>query len=360
MWLLNTITLRLRDFSGELPDNKPGQQPDRIPHYAILSHCWREGEVLFQDIQDLERTRRMVGFPKIEHCCNQALRIGYMWAWVDACCIDKSSSAELSEAINSMFKWYGHAGACLVYLDDVDNEDPHRLDSSFRKSRWFTRGWMLQELLAPKWLIFFSKSWSYLGTRESLLRLLSDMTGIPMDALSHSSSLHSFSIAQRMSWAAKRQTTRAEDRAYSLMGLFDIFMPIIYGEGGAAFRRLQLEIIQRSSDQTIFAWSLDWSIADSLLCLCSSVRNDTDSLPKLPANFYSQYTSVFAPSPACFEGSGRIVPLPMPARNKNPDNPPPTMTEYSWTHLGLHISMPLIPLQKSTRSGPSFLGMLSC
>ncbi|KAI9568213.1 heterokaryon incompatibility protein-domain-containing protein, partial [Boletus coccyginus] len=254
MWLLDAKTLRLRAFPGELPGWRPGPRPGQTPHYAILSHCWREEEVLFQDIQDLDRARGMAGFTKIKHCCEQSLKIGYKWVWVDTCCIDKSSSAELSEAINSMFKWYGHAGTCLVYLDDVDHGDPHRQDSLFRKGRWFTRGWTLQELLASKRLVFFSKDWSFLGTKGSLLTLLSAITKIPVDALSHNSSFSSFSVAQRMSWAAGRQTTRIEDQAYSLMGLFDIFMPIIYGEGSSAFRRLQLEIIQRSSDQTIFAW----------------------------------------------------------------------------------------------------------
>lgn len=146
MWLLNTKTLRLCEFSGQLPGWsrrtrwQPEPEPEHIPRYAILSHCWGEGEVLFQDIQDLDRARGMAGFPKIEHCCEQALKIGYKWTWIDTCCIDKSSSAELSEAINSMFKWYRHTSTCLVYLDDVDHGDTHHQDSLFLKSRWFTRG----------------------------------------------------------------------------------------------------------------------------------------------------------------------------------------------------------------------------
>ena len=365
MWLLNTKTLQLREFSGELPSWRPGRQPGKTPHYAILSHCWRDGEVLFHDIQDLDRARGMAGFPKIEHCCEQALKIGYKWAWVDTCCIDKSSSAELSEAINSMFKWYGHAGTCLIYLDDVDHGDPRRQDSLFRKSRWFTRGWTLQELLAPKRLVFFSKSWSFLGTKGSLLTLLSAITKIPVDALSHNSSFSSFSIAQRMSWAAKRRTTRIEDQAYSLMGLFSIFMPIIYGEGSSAFRRLQLEIIQRSSDQTIFAWSLEGSTSHSLPFFSSWMEidaDDSDSTPvlELPRHFCLEYSSILAPSPADFQGSGSIVPLPVSTRSESPDEPLEAMTEYSWTHLGLHIHMSLIPVRIRTKKGRPFLAMLSC
>ena len=264
-----------------------------------------------------------------------------------------------------MFKWYGHAGTCLIYLDDVDDGDPHRQDSLFRKSRWFTRGWTLQELLAPKRLVFFSKSWSSLGTKGSLLTLLSAITKIPIDALSHNSSFSSFSVAQRMSWAAKRQTTRVEDQAYSLMGLFSIFMPIIYGEGSSAFRRLQLEIIQRSSDQSIFAWSPGRSMGYSLPFFSGWIESDADDsgsspILELPSHCSLEHSFILAPSPADFRDSGNIVSLPVSARSESPDEPLETMTEYSWTHLGLHIHMPLIPVRIHTKKGRPFLAMLSC
>ena len=176
---------------------------------------------------------------------------GYYYVWADTVCIDKSSSAELQEAIKSMWRWYRQARECYVFLADV--VEP----TQFECSRWWTRGWTLQELIAPQHVIFVTKDWTILGTRRSLSNVINSVTLIPIWALEQGLPNRSdFTIAERMSWASERQTTRVEDQAYSLMGLFDVNMPMLYGEGRKAFTRLQEEIIRRSSDQTIFAWEM--------------------------------------------------------------------------------------------------------
>ncbi|KAH7399783.1 heterokaryon incompatibility protein-domain-containing protein [Cadophora sp. MPI-SDFR-AT-0126] len=256
MRLLNTTTLLLEEFIG-----------DNIPYYSILSHRWENEEVTFQDLRE-GRGPGMAGYSKITGCCRQAKLDGWDYAWVDSCCIDKSSSAELSEAINSMFKWYQNAAVCYAYLSDVGER------SEFGKSQWFTRGWTLQELLAPEFLIFYDKNWVAIDTKLCLLGELETITGISVEHLTY---FERASIAQKMSWASKRRTTRIEDEAYCLMGLFDINMPPLYGEGSKAFLRLQLEILRTSDDETIFAWMSE--PGDRLLrgLLAHSVANFSES-----------------------------------------------------------------------------------
>jgi hypothetical protein len=165
-----------------------------------------------------------------------------------------SSSAELSEAINSMFRWYREAEICFAYLEDVPSE---LLISEWSTAeiRWFSRGWTLQELLAPCQVEFYATNWAFLGTRSDHCGVLSQITGIHEHALLYQN-LEGFSIAQRMSWASSRTTTRPEDLAYCLLGLFDVNLPLLYGEGGKrAFLRLQEEIMRGSDDHTIFAWT---------------------------------------------------------------------------------------------------------
>jgi len=212
-----------------------------IPEYAILSHRWDAEEVTFEDLQNRTGTNK-AGYEKIWFCGEQASRDGLKYFWVDTCCIDKSSSAELSEAINSMFRWYYKSTKCYVYLSDVlrtaVNTDDRAWESAFRNSKWFTRGWTLQELIALKSVEFFSKSGELLGDKSTLERQVCEITGIPAKAL-QGSPLFSFSIAERMSWADRRQTTCEEDQAYSLLGIFDISMSVIYGEEREkAMRRL--------------------------------------------------------------------------------------------------------------------------
>lgn len=272
MRLLNSSNLQLQDF----PANK-------IPDYAILSHTWGDYEVSFADIEKGSAEGK-AGYRKIRRSCWQpvAQRLGYIW--IDTCCIDKSSSAELSEAINSMHSWYKGARRCYAYLADV----PATLGTEIKKaafanSRWFKRGWTLQELIGPSDLMFFSREWIEIGTESILCEEIAAIIGISVNILTGKASLESASIAKRMSWASHRCTTRKEDVAYCLMGLFDVNMPLLYGEGERAFIRLQEEIIKHSDDQSLFAW--------------------TD-----PAAAADHQCGLLASSPAHFATSGDIVP----------------------------------------------------
>ncbi|PYH73618.1 ankyrin repeat-containing protein [Aspergillus vadensis CBS 113365] len=219
-----------------------------LPPYAILSHTWGEEEVTYQEINTVSAKEKS-GYKKIIQCCSVARTDGYKYVWIDTCCIDKTSSAELSEAINSMYRWYQTSELCYAILADVQSED------EIDKSRWLTRGWTLQELITPSKMVFLNERWEPLGDRATLRDRLSKYTGIPAGILSGDEDLETSSVAQRMSWAAKRQTRRVEDRAYSLMGIFNINMPLIYGEGENAFIRLQEEIMRISDDQSLFAWA---------------------------------------------------------------------------------------------------------
>jgi hypothetical protein len=261
MKLINTTTMSLEEFYGS-----------STPKYAILSHRWEDEEVLYQDMTSTDRTKKR-GWKKIQGCCKQALDDGWNYAWVDSCCIDKKSSAELSEAINSMFKWYSDAGVCYVYLSDVlasSYDTPAWLLSNddFRKSEWFRRGWTLQELLAPKHVTFFDREWNDIGTRRSLRDALIEITKI--NCLDEQRQFMNASVAQKISWAARRVTTREEDTAYSLMGLLNINMPILYGEGKRAFMRLQEEILRTSQDESIFAWDTEGTATRMLVGLLAT------------------------------------------------------------------------------------------
>jgi ankyrin repeat protein len=230
---------------------------DNIPPYAILSHTWGVDteEVTFRDVID-GTGKSKAGYGKIRFCADQARCDGIQYFWVDTCCIDKSSSAELTEAINSMFRWYREAARCYVYLSDVstgdcvENHEPLRStwESGLRKSRWFTRGWTLQELLAPPVVEFFSSEGKRLGTRISMVQQIHEITGVHIQALQGSEPF-SFSVAERMSWAKNRETTREEDQAYCLMGIFGVHLPVIYGEREEnASKRLREEIDKLSEE----------------------------------------------------------------------------------------------------------------
>ncbi|KAK4170971.1 hypothetical protein QBC36DRAFT_250422 [Triangularia setosa] len=226
---------------------------DKIPPYAILSHTWGsdEEEVSYKDLED-DRAVSKLGYNKILFCADQAGRDGLKFFWVDTCCIDKSNSTELQEAINSMFRWYRDAAKCYVYLMDVsiptpDVDNKSIWEPAFRASRWFTRGWTLQELIAPITVDFFSMEQTRLGDRNSLLQIIQEITGIPLEAL-RGGLLSYFSVHDRMAWIKNRSTTREEDIAYSLFGIFNVQLPLLYGEGKEkALERLR-EKIEKDDD----------------------------------------------------------------------------------------------------------------
>jgi hypothetical protein len=206
---------------------------------------------------------------------------------MDTCCIDKTNPSDTQEAINAMFRWYQNAGVCYAYLSGVGNVasstssnrtgsqpsiasghlplSSHRTDlnHSFKDARWFTRGWTLQELLASHDLIFVDQTWRRIGTRESRAAEIENVTGIETRHLRGftPTDIGSSSIAIRLSWASQRKTTLEEDEAYSLLGLFGISMPLIYGEGRQhAFYRFQRELIMFYDDDSILAWECDESV----------------------------------------------------------------------------------------------------
>ncbi|PTB72073.1 HET-domain-containing protein [Trichoderma longibrachiatum ATCC 18648] len=244
-----TSTLKLEEFLE-----------DSIPPYAILSHTWGSDsdELTFRQVENGEIDKQTLGSIKLRGCCQQAQKDGLGYAWIDTCCIDKTNLVELSEAINSMYRWYSRASVCYAYLSDVpDNDVPPRPGSKFRSSRWFQRGWTLQELLAPKLVRFYNSEWRSIGTKGTICAVIKNITRVPQQYLLGITSLHGASVAQRMSWAAQRQTKRAEDMAYCLLGIFNVTMPMIYGEGGEqAFFRLQEQIMKTTRDDSILAWGL--------------------------------------------------------------------------------------------------------
>ena len=283
MWLLSTDRAELHAFVS----------PEDVPDgYAILSHVWDQEEQSFQELRTLQKACAANGpnprdkaSEKIRRCCEVAESHGFRWIWNDTCCIDKTSSADLSEAINSMYRYYSLAKVCFAYLGDVS-----RL-YEFDESRWHQRGWTLQELLAPRLVVFLLRDWTVLGTKFKLASTLEHVTGIPAAVLRHEMQPADLSIAVRMGFAARRITTRPEDRAYSLMGLFDVNIPTLYGEGGErAFRRLQEEIMKHSPDTTLFAWG------------ATLAAHRLGTPPKLEHPLHTDSRSLlFASSPSDFE-----------------------------------------------------------
>src|SRR3569833_619361 len=342
MRLINVKTYIIEEFFG-----------DRIPKYAILSHTWGDEEVTFQDMQNIQRGNLVPyqspeagvfsfnqaiiakeGFLKIEFTCRQARKDGLLWAWIDTCCIDKTSSSELTEAINSMFQWYRDSFICYAYLLDVavvQHQDTvsrgrtvrryfsRELPPTFAKSRWFTRVWTLQELLAPTKMTFFGRLWAVIGSREEHAEAVHHITGIPTALFElrpgylhdlkcvESNVLSDYSIAQRMSWMAARQCTRLEDTAYCLLGIFGINMPLLYGEGSRAFIRLQEEIWKETDDHSILAWAV----------------------PQQSPKAWNP-GGVFAESPELFARSGHIVRL-------NEEMGDPSVITKKGLQISLHL-----------------------
>ena len=293
MRLLNTSSHQFKEYFEK-----------DIPPYAIISHRWQDDEISFKELKKGQfedgAGQLRSGMKKILEACSVARSRDLEWMWIDTCCIDKRSSAELSEAINSMYRWYQNSKECYVYLVDVhwDSSSDHPLPLSreeFAKSQWFLRGWTLQELLAPRSVIFFDEVWNRIGNRGELCRPIADTTGIDVEWLLTNDDDHwqpprerpadcerkadcrfhaevgGLSIATKMSWASKRKTSRVEDTAYCLIGIFGINMPHLYGEGEKAFQRLQYEIIRAHDD-------------DSILCFHKG-HNSQQSLADSPAAF---------------------------------------------------------------------------
>jgi hypothetical protein len=232
---------------------------DEPPPYAILSHTWTEGQEVTYNELVTGTGKDKTGYTKLRFCSERTAADGLQYFWVDTCCIDKSTSDELSTAINSMFRWYQRASRCYVYLSDVvmpeeiaDAEAfPITWKEAFRRSRWFKRGWTLQELLAPPSVEFFCTGSKRLGSRITLEQEIHEITRIPTGAL-RGQSLTEFSVEERMSWAAKRTTTLKEDKVYCLLGIFGVFLSLIYGEGEAyATSRLRDEIQKRQEGRGI-------------------------------------------------------------------------------------------------------------
>ncbi|RPD75483.1 hypothetical protein L226DRAFT_545375 [Lentinus tigrinus ALCF2SS1-7] len=263
MWLLHTKTLELRHFMKTLELRDFMELEETEIRYAILLHVWEDVDHTqsFHDIRAIHARCVVSGedphslvTEKVCRFCLIAEQAGYEWIWLDTCCIDKTSSTELSEAINSMWAWYQDAGICYAYLCDVgDDDDPQVSDSEFRRSKWHTRGWTLQELIAPREVIFLSKGWFAIGSKISLVAVVAEITKIDDTVLAQTYmfSLSRCSIARRMSWVSRRQTSRIEDRAYSLLGILGISMPIIYGEGRHSFTHLQIEILRHTQDHML-------------------------------------------------------------------------------------------------------------
>ena len=233
--------------------------------FAILSHTWGNEEVNFQAFNNVATRTAAKGWTKIEQTCREAKRCGFDYVWIDSCCIDKTNNAELSESINSMFQWYSEAELCLVYLDDFDaNVTASDRDAMLRQTRCFSRGWTLQEIVAARAANFYDGAWNQFGTRSSLRDELTSITKIDANIFFPSQNpytvgirdlLDAIPVGRRMAWAVSRKTTRPEDMAYCLIGLFGVSMPMLYGEGGEqAFIRLQEEIIRDKNDLSLFAW----------------------------------------------------------------------------------------------------------
>ena len=217
MGLINAHTFTLGEFVDENAVN-----------YAILSHRWQTEEVSLQAFKETYKVAsRMRGYRKIVLSCKQAIADGYSYLWCNTCCIDKTSSAELSEAINSMYLYYQAAAECYVYLEDIeaDADDVLKTEAAIKASQWFTRGWTLQELLALRRVVFYDMHWSFLSTQETLCSLLSMCTAIDERILFDEEPVTNRSIAQRMSWASRRSTQRREDLAYCLLGISMLTCP---------------------------------------------------------------------------------------------------------------------------------------
>ncbi|KAK1759948.1 heterokaryon incompatibility protein-domain-containing protein [Echria macrotheca] len=339
MRLLNAHSGLMSDFVSD----------DAIPDYAILSHTWAsDEEVSFRQWEN--RTTSDIshrsGFVKIKNFCTLAASHGFQWVWVDTCCIDKTSSAELTEAINAMFRWYQNATTCYVYLADIQT---HSARENLSSSRWFTRGWTLQELIAPKDVRFYSATWDFIDTKANLCDLISSVTNIDTHILT-GGEIETVSVARRMSWASGRKTSRVEDIAYCLLGIFDINLPLIYGEGRKAFQRLQEAIMLKTPDQSLFAWGKPVTEPSDIITDDQFIG--IDPIPwKSPAERLP-LLGLFADGPEQFQSSREIEPLVHPFSHELRRTNPPALvsggvllglvTTASLFKSALHLDQPAL------------------
>jgi Heterokaryon incompatibility protein (HET) len=306
----------------------------RIP-FICISHVWYdrgrpiEHEVLPEDLEDHSwRKRKRKGADKVLGACeavrkwseqrSKALRKAgskgddqpVEFIWIDTCCVDQKNPAEVSASINSMFRWYSEAIACFVYLHDLEPSSSR--DAKLTKCEWFSRGWTLQELIAAPEAEFYDAGWNPIGNKSAGSTMevdISRITNIDTAILRNAEQLRDCKLSLRMAWAAGRTTRFEEDRAYSLLGIFNVQMPTLYGEGEeSAFRRLQEEIIKYSDDHSIFAW-----------CNPEAAADDT--------------TGLLAPSARCFQTSSTYRRA--PRRSTVP---------YAMTNKGLSIELCLLQL----------------
>ncbi|KAI3326790.1 heterokaryon incompatibility protein-domain-containing protein [Xylariaceae sp. AK1471] len=238
--------------------------------YLIVSHAWgwsnqtnnwgNPQEEIDFEVASMPFTEinRLTSLNKIKSACRLAASRKIDYVWIDTCCIDQKNSTEVTEGINSMFEWYHKSELCAVYLADLhyENKDgPNELYERLKACRWFERGWTLQELLAPTQVYFYDKNWTFIGTKKDLAVNIESITGIDRESVENPSSISLRSIAHKMAWASNRKTTKPEDRAYSLIGIFNVNIPMIYGEGVVrAFHRLQKEITMTTSELSVFGW----------------------------------------------------------------------------------------------------------
>lgn len=346
---------------------------DKTTSYAILSHRWGTGtEVTYKEMTGLMKmegqkgneVKRRDGYRKIIKSCEQAMKDGHKWLWIDTCCIDKRSSSELSEAINSMYRWYQNSQVCYAYLSDVDEPTfPTKPNySKFSNSNgwpeWFIRGWTLQELIAPREVKFLNGVWAPIGNKGDLADTLQEVTRIPLKVLTNGLTSVRPSIAQVMSWAADRKTTRVEDRAYSLLGLFGVNMPMLYGEREKAFQRLQLEIIRQSSDHSIFAWDPKGRIqrTGSVLADDPSYFQDCHDITKVETDRFVDELVRYAHR----HGLGnfadkmhKLVALRNAVRSQR-------LSKFSVTNVGIKVRLPVVPYLASPTSFKVVLACSDC
>jgi len=346
MLLLSTLTYELHNAEDE--------EVTKNPQYAILSHRWSEPktEITFRTLNPADLrgfTLQTPSAKKIRGACAKARerKPPLAWLWIDTCCIDKSSTVEETRSINSMFEWYRKATVCYTYLNDV--VCPPRGDQTFKRQQqqgsqprgqesvWFERGWTLQELLTPQSMEFYDVEWKFMGTRADLADDLQRVTGIDKRYLTGHSSFREASVATKMSWMAGRVTKEVEDIAYSMLGLFNVNLTPLYGEGCKAFMRLQRAILESSTDESIFAWTVP---EQRLTCYRKGGQApNTWNWPPSPCRW-----GLLAPSPDCFRGSGDVVII--------LDKIVASLAGgYKWTHQGLQFEKP------SHATNHAFLGI---